>query len=72
MSLPLITYAEAFAFLHFSGQASIYSSKTYMDLLIKVFEHIKLVSGITASELKPNKSGYSITANGNTSLTAAD
>lgn len=53
----LITYAEAFAFLHLSSQASIYTSKRYMGPLIKVFEHIKLVSGITASELKQNKPG---------------
>ena len=57
LSLPLITYVEAFAFLHLSSQASIYTSKRYMGPLIKVFEHIKLVSGITASELKQNKPG---------------
>lgn len=57
LSLPGITYAEAFAFLRSSSQASIYISKRYMDPLINAFEHIKLVSGIAASELKRNKPG---------------
>lgn len=57
LCLPLITFAEAFAFLPLRRQASVYTSKSYMHTPIKAFEHINLVSGITASELKQNKSG---------------
>lgn len=56
MSFPLITYAEAFAFLHLGRQASIYTSKSYTDPLIKASECINLMLGISASEVRQSKS----------------